>query len=105
MDAEIDEFPRRKNSPLRSQAGFLSVWRNDRRNAGEMGHENDPTVTTSHVFWPNQRRRVAWLLPIWIRNSAVLGRGYDQQVQRGGGGVQPAAVAEIGRSKTSHGNF
>src|SRR5207244_13554076 len=68
----------------------------------EMDQKIDASVTTRHVFWPNQRRRVAWLLPIWIRNSAVLTRGYDQQVPRGAGGVQPAVVAEIGRSKTSH---
>src|SRR6266480_2732281 len=72
MNPGIDEFRRRKNSPLRSQAGFLSVWRNDRRNAGEMGHENDPTVTTSHLLVPNEPRRAASSLPIWLPNSTVL---------------------------------
>jgi hypothetical protein len=46
-----------------------------------------PQPTTSHVFWPNQQRKAASLLPIWLRNSGILGRRDDRKAQRGRRGV------------------
>jgi hypothetical protein len=45
-----------------------------------------PQPTTRHLFWPNQPGKAASLLPIWLRNSGILGRRDDRKAQRGGRG-------------------
>jgi hypothetical protein len=50
-------------------------------------------VTASDVFWPNERRRIAFSRPI-VRSG-----------RQGGGGVQPGAPAESARRESSHRNF
>ena len=66
-----DRFPRRKNSSKvgnirrrRPHHRFLPSRAKTRRNAR--------TVTTSHLLWPNEPRRAAFLLPFWRPNSNVL---------------------------------
>jgi hypothetical protein len=34
--------------------------------------QNDTSVTTTHLFWPKQRRKAAWPIPNWLRNLCVL---------------------------------
>jgi hypothetical protein len=93
-----NRFPQRKNSSNRTHAWALSRWRNGGGNRGQDGS----SVTTRHVFWPNQRRRRAWLLPIWLRNSDLFGHGYDRKGERGGGGQRDGSD-ERAISISSHG--
>src|SRR5204863_2023661 len=53
-------FRRQKNISNTSDAGLPFRWRKTIGNAGQSG----ASVTTSHLLWPNQRRKGAWLLPI-----------------------------------------
>lgn len=39
-----------------------------RRDSPGIRRRDGSAVTSSHVFWPNQRRKVGALLPIWLRN-------------------------------------
>jgi hypothetical protein len=82
MDAEKDRFSRPKSFPYTADIEIPFLW----RNVIENRRENGALVTMRHVFWPNQRRRSAWLLPIWLRNSDLVGHGYYQKAERGGGG-------------------
>jgi hypothetical protein len=63
-----------------------------------------PQPTTRHMFWPNQRRKAAFLLPIWLRNSGFLSRRYDQKVERGAGGRHRKPSGDP-RPKRAHGIF
>ena len=58
-------FPREKSFSNTSDLGFEYGWRNTIENGGE----NATSVTTSHLFWPNQRRNVALPLRFWLPNS------------------------------------
>jgi hypothetical protein len=60
------------------------------RNTTAVGSENGSAVTTRHLFRPNQRRKAASLLPIWLRNSDVVGRRSDREAERGGRRGSPA---------------
>ena len=51
-----------------------------------VSREIDALVTTSHLFWPNQRRKAASLLPIWLRNYGIFGCRNSQDATRGGRG-------------------
>jgi hypothetical protein len=57
-------------------------------------------VTTSHVFWPNERRRVSFLLPNSQPNFAFLSR---QCTARGGGAGAGAHPRKVLRPKSVHG--
>lgn len=59
------------------------------------------SVTTTHLFWPNQRRRAISLLPIWLRNFDFAPR----ETVAGGGGVGPPIIRQKRRSKTALGIF
>ena len=54
---------------IQPPVGFLLGWRNTSRN----GRENRALVTTSHLFWPNQRRNGGLSLRFWLPNSNCLG--------------------------------
>lgn len=88
---EKHRFSRPKTSPYISDIASAFRRRNTRRNRVKTG----ASVTTSHVFWPNQRRRTTSLLPIWLRNSDIIGRQYDQEAERGGRGDQRNAAAKM----------
>ena len=77
---------RRKNSPKRSPIRLPP----GRINSIRIRPQNGSTVTTSHLFWPNQRGKAAFPLPIWLRNSDAVGRRSDREAQRGGRGGSPA---------------
>jgi len=72
----------RKNLPNTADARFVPDWRDT--------IENGRAVTTAHLFWPNQRRKAARLLPIWLRNFDSVRRRDDQEgkgeKREGGGG-------------------
>jgi hypothetical protein len=48
-----------------------------------------PSMTTSHVFWPGQRRKAVALLPISQPISKFLGAKWHRKDGEGGGGGQP----------------
>jgi hypothetical protein len=50
---------RQKTFSNRSDTGLPFSWRNTIENGGE----NGASVTTSHLFWPNQQRKTLLLLP------------------------------------------
>ena len=79
-------FAERKTFPNRGATQLLPT--------GEIDEKIDALVTTSHVFWPNQRRRVAFSLPIWRPISNALGGKSKRKSQRGGGGGQPGAAGQ-----------
>jgi hypothetical protein len=91
----------RKNAPNTGGACLL----HDRRIATENGREMDALVTVSHLFWPNDRRRTAFSLPISLPISNPLGGKSERENQRGGGGVSQARPGKSPRSKSPHGNF
>lgn len=59
-----------------------------------------PQVTTRHLFWPNQRRKVASLLPISLRNL----NSPAQSDERGAGGSAPQIQRSASTEKGSR-NF
>jgi hypothetical protein len=61
-------------------------------------------VTTNHVFWPNERRRISSLLPNSQPKSTFLSRKCTERAE-GGGGVSQTQVAESSVSISSHRNF
>jgi len=70
-----DRSPRRKSFPNRDDAA-------PGRNTRKMG----ALVTTRHLLFRSSPGQVGHLLPISLRNSDLLGRGYDQKPERGAGG-------------------
>ena len=84
------EIPGRKDRFGRQK---VSLNRNGCRN----GRKNGDPVTTRHLFWPNQRRKTALLLPSWLRNLAVL--VWTRQLPPGGRSAaqtQPEASTQKG---------
>jgi len=81
LSAAQDRSPRQRNPPNTVDTEWFLCWRNTIGNGGG----NGASVTTSHVFWPNQQRKGTSLLPIWLRNSGILVRR-DGKAQRGGEG-------------------
>ena len=57
------------------------------------GHRNGPPVTTTHLFWPNQRRNPAALLPIWQPIRASRRTNGDRGA--GGSGAANQRLASI----------
>ena len=68
---------RQKTFSNGSDTGLPFSWRNT--------IENGASVTTSHVLLPNERRNIASLLPIWLRNSGFSGRTYCYESIGGAG--------------------
>jgi hypothetical protein len=68
--ASLNRFPRRKNSPYTADTGFLVASRNTTGNPAEIS----APVTTSPLFWPNQRRKPISSLPNWQLNCDFLCR-------------------------------
>jgi hypothetical protein len=72
-------FARQGNSSIASDFCF----RQRRRNATGNGRKIAALVTTSHLFWPNHRRKPASSLPSWLRNFHFP----PAERQQGGRGV------------------
>ena len=85
-------FARRKNLSNTGDTPPLPK----RRNGRELG----ASVTTSHLFWPNQRRKRA----ICYRVGYGISIFHHVNVGRGGG-VRTANPCIRPRSKSAHGNF
>jgi hypothetical protein len=78
----------RKNSSNTDEARFRPSWRNTSRNA----FENGGAVTTTHLFWPNQRRRTILSLRNWQpKSDLTLPAMATRRARRGGGGQSDAA--------------
>src|SRR5262249_48859321 len=60
-------FRRQKNISNMSDAGLPFRWRHIIENRGG----NVTSVTTTHLFWPNQRRNMGFSLRFWLPNSSV----------------------------------
>jgi hypothetical protein len=88
-----------KRAVIRCRRGINSTNMNDVcwGNATEITREIGSSVTTSHVFWPNQRRRAASPLPIWLRNS-VSRSPEGESPERGAGG----SAARSGQNHLIH---
>jgi hypothetical protein len=71
---------RRKSFPNTDGRG----WRNTSGNIRKI----DALVTTNHLFWPNERRKRAFLLPIWLPNPGFLDGKCNGLCREGGGGGQ-----------------
>jgi hypothetical protein len=67
------------------------------------GGKNWSAVTTTHLFWPNQRRKAVFLLPIWLRYSGLFGRRHEQFAE-GRGGIGTAQPAK-GLDPKAHSEF
>ena len=77
-------FPRQKNISNMSDAGLPFRWRKTIGNADQSG----ASVTTSHVFRPNQRRNVRLSLRFRLPNSSVPMVNVTPQWPCGAGGVR-----------------
>ena len=75
-------FPREKDFSNRSAPSFQFRRRNTIGNRGK----NAASVTTSHVFQPNQRRNVTLSLRFWLPNSLWPTVSVTRQGPGGGGG-------------------
>jgi hypothetical protein len=92
IPSEKDRFSRPKSFPYTSGIASVFGWRNTVKNGA--------SVTISHLFWTNQRRKAAFPLPIWLRNSPVL--AWTRQLPGGGvsradavGGLDPKGLTEF----------
>lgn len=95
MDGKKDRFSRPESFRNTLATGFLLLWRNRVRNAAK----KYATVTTSHLFPPNQRRKASLLLRFWLPNFDFQPRN---RPPGGGGGWQRGPRARP-RSKTALG--
>jgi len=88
LNSGLDRSFQEKNSPNADVVRFLPVWRNTAKNE----RQNRPSVTTSHLFWPNERRSHAFLLPIRLPNPSFL--ALSDRTRPGGGisGTEPPKV-------------
>ena len=89
--ASSNRFAYRKNNSNTAAARFLFAAIATETNP-EVDAEIGASVTTRHLFWPNQRRNAASLLPIWLRNSDFPAVGIAARPTGGAGGlsaVQP----------------
>lgn len=77
IGSKKDRFIPPKYSAYTAPARSDFPWRNTVKSS--------PSVTTTHVFSPNQRRKAALLLPNWLRNSAVIPLDYTPR----GAGQRP----------------
>jgi hypothetical protein len=70
---------------------YLAIkWQRGRLNARCASTDRrfpTPQPTTTHLFWPNQRRKAALLLPIWLRSFNFVGSTHTKRVETGGGGL------------------
>ena len=82
-------FPRQKNFPNTSDATLACGWRNTIENRGG----NITSVTTSHLFQPNQRRNVGLSLRFWLPNSSLPTVNVTPQWPWGRGGQMRASGA------------
>jgi hypothetical protein len=62
-------------------------------------------VTTSHLFWPNEQRKRAPLLPIWLPNTSFLAANCVRPGPEGGGGGRAIDPPESSASIIPHRNF
>lgn len=93
---EKDRFSRQKNSPY-TAATPLVLRRRNRVSFGS-------SVTTSHLFWPNQRRKVDCRLPNSLRNPILARFSLFVTCQAGGRG-SVSGYRRRPRPKTAHGIF
>jgi hypothetical protein len=85
-----DRFPRRKNSS--NGGNNRRRHPDDRLRPGRAKpRRNGRTMTTNQLFWPNERRRTAFPLPIRLPNPSFLASKRNGRARRGGGGQPDAA--------------
>jgi hypothetical protein len=72
-----NRFSGRKNLSNTSETRLPSKWRNTRKTG--------PLVTTTHMFWPGQRRKAVFLLPFSQPNCDFLGSDSNEKAPGGRG--------------------
>jgi hypothetical protein len=70
-------FSQRKNLPNTGETQLVPT--------GEIDEKIDASVTTSHLFWPNQPRNVTLSLRFWLPNSILPVVNLTTQWPRGAG--------------------
>jgi hypothetical protein len=98
LTARRDPSVRRKTFANTTDTRFLSFWGNTTQN----GRGIDALLTVSHLFWPNDRRRTAFSLPIWLPNPNFLRSEHNGLCRTGGGGVGQAWAGKSARSIAPH---
>jgi hypothetical protein len=96
--ARRDPSVRRKTFANTDDTRFLSCGRNATENRRQM----DALVMTDHLFWPNERRKTAFWLPIWLPNPTLLRSKANGLCRRRGGGVSQAWPGKSARWITPH---
>src|SRR5206468_3679090 len=84
-----------RNSPYKSTNEFLLGWRN--------GAKKQSLVTTTHLFWPNHRRKAVSSLRNWQPNPADRLRRERNRAADRGGGVGCVQADGAPRPKSAHG--
>jgi hypothetical protein len=92
LNTRLDRSSREKNSPNSAGTGLLVHSRNGVGNISENGRQNRSSVTTNHVFRPNERRRTGFLLPISQPNFDFLNGNTEVPGGRGGQLMPPPKV-------------
>jgi hypothetical protein len=75
-------FSQRKNSFNEGDTRLLPTPRNN----GEIDQKIDGLVTSNHMFWPNERKKRAFLLPSRLPNPSFLASKGNGRGQEGAGG-------------------
>jgi hypothetical protein len=91
-------------APTWDRFGRQKVFSNKSAVLARNGNKKWGPVTTSHLFWPNQRSKAASLLPIWLRNPEVLGPLARPDCREGGGGLGAPIHQEASTEKCAR-NF
>jgi hypothetical protein len=89
---------RRKSFSNMGGTRFLSCGENTTGN----GRKIDAFVMTDHLFWPNESRKRALLLPIWLPNPTFLRSKHNGLCRTGAGGVGQARPRNCARSITPY---
>jgi hypothetical protein len=92
-----NRFARQENSPNARGTRLLPTPRNSRRTGA--------LVTTSHLFWPNQRRKAVLLLRNWQPNPANSRCRACKRAASRGAGDQRRKPGQGPRPKSAHGIF
>ena len=71
----------------------------------EIDVEIGALVTTRHVFWPNERRKPGFPLPIRLPNPSFLASKRNGLGWEGGGGVSQRAAGKRPRPESADGIF
>ena len=96
--ARRDPFVQQKTFPNTDDTRFPACG----TNITETDAEWMRLVMTDHLFWPNESRKRALSLPIWLPNPTFLRSKHNGLCRTGAGGVGQAQPRNCARSITSY---